>query len=186
MKERLFNGTSRWGRFIFKQLLNGMESSLRYHLNDPQKLVGASGIEAGQTVLEVGCGSGFFTPALSDLVGEQGLVHSIDLHPMSVEATSRKMRGLGKQNVRVSKADAHNTDFPDASFDTIIVYGIVPAPVISEQRLSHEMIRLLKPGGILAIWTAVPFWSPKSLMKAAPFKQGEKRNGVHRLQKALS
>jgi demethylmenaquinone methyltransferase/2-methoxy-6-polyprenyl-1,4-benzoquinol methylase len=183
MKNFLFNGNSRINRFFFKQLINWLESSLRYRFNDPQKLVRASGIQAGQSVLEVGCGSGFFTPALSDIVGEQGFVQSVDLHPVAVEATSQKMQTLGKQNVRVSRADAHETDLPDASFDTIVVYGVVPAPVISETRLGPEMYRLLKPGGTLVVWTLAPFWSPKSIMKAAPFTRCDKHQGVHRLQK---
>lgn len=186
MKKFLFNWTSRINRFVFKQLLSWLESSFRYQFNDPQKLIKASGVQAGQSVLEVGCGSGFFTPALSDIVGGQGLVYSVDLHPAAVEATGQKMQTLGKQNVRVSKADAHETDFPDASFDSILVYGVVPAPVISETRLGHEMYRLLKPGGILAVWTLAPFWSPKSLLKAASFTYCDKQQGVHRLQKAAA
>lgn len=183
MKELLFDGRSQFGRFVFQQLLNGMESSLRYRFSNPQKLVKASGIQTGQTVLEVGCGSGFFTPSLSEIVGEDGIIESIDYHPMAVESTSKKTRLLGKQNVRVSRADAHNTDFPDASFDTVILYGIVPAPVISEKQLGLEIYRLLKPGGILAIWTIAPFWSPKTLMKAAPFNLVNKLHGVYRLHK---
>ncbi len=186
MKELLLNETSRPSQFIFKQLLKGLESSVRYRFSDPKKLVGAAGIQTGQTVLEIGCGSGFFTPALAEVVGEYGLVYSVDLHPVSVEATSRRMRSLGKQNVRVSQADAHHTDFPEALFDAVIVYGVVPAPFISEPRLSQELYRLLKPGGIVAVWTLVPFWSPQTLMQAAPFTLCAQQQRVHRLQKPLS
>lgn len=186
MRELLFNGTSQTNRFVFKHLLNVLESSLRYCFNDPVKLVEASGIQPGQTVLEIGCGSGFFTPALSDRVGIQGLVQAIDFHPVAVDATNQKIRQQGRQNVRVSKADAHETDFPDATFDTIILFGVVPAPVISERRLAVEMHRILKPGGIVAVWTLVPFWSPQTLMKAAPFTLCGKQRRVHRLQKAVA
>ncbi len=186
MKNFLFNGTSWINRFVFKQFLAGLEGSFRYHINNPQKLIKASGVQAGQTVLEVGCGSGFFTPALSDIVGEQGLVQSIDLHPVAVETTDRKMQTLKKHNVRVSKIDAHETGFPDESFDTVLVYGVVPAPVISETRLGQEIYRVLKSGGILVIWTIVPFWSPKPFLKAASFNYCNKQNGVHRLQKAAT
>ncbi len=185
MKVSLLSGTSSLHRFVFKGLLHGLEGSFRYRFNDPHQLVRAAGIKAGQTVLEVGCGSGFFTPALSDAVGEQGLVQSIDLQPLAVEATGQKMVALGKQNVRVSSADAHATEFPDASFDTIVVYGVVPAPFISEERLAREMYRLLKPGGTLAVWTLSPFWSPQALRQAAPFAPGDKRQGVHRLHKTV-
>lgn len=186
MKNFIFNSSSRLNRFFFTQLIAWLESSLRYRFNDPEKLVRDSGIQAGQSVLEVGCGSGFFTPALSDIVGEQGFVQSVDLHPVAVEATEQKMQTLGRQNVRVSRADAHETDLPDASFDTIVVYGVIPAPVISETRLAHEMYRLLKPGGTLAVWTLAPLWSPKSIVRAAPFTYCDKRQSVHRLQKAVA
>jgi demethylmenaquinone methyltransferase/2-methoxy-6-polyprenyl-1,4-benzoquinol methylase len=186
MRELLFNGTSQTNRFVFTQLLKALESRFRYCFNDPVKLVEASGIQIGQTVLEIGCGSGFFTPALSDIVGAQGVVHAIDYHPMGVEATSQKMHRLRKQNVLVSKADAHTTDFPDATFDTIILFGVVPAPVISEKRLAVEMHRILKPGGIVAVWTLAPFWSPKTMMKAAPLTLHGKQRRVHWLQKPVA
>lgn len=183
MKEFLFSGESKTARFVFQRLLNGMDSPFRKRFNDPQRLITASGICAGQTVLEVGCGSGFFTPALSDAVGENGFVQSIDLHPMSVETVSRKMKELGTNSVNVSQADAHQTDFSDASFDAIILYGVVPAPVIAEDRLSVELYRLLKTGGVLAVWTVVPFWYPSAFLKAAPFTHCGKVHGVHRLHK---
>jgi demethylmenaquinone methyltransferase/2-methoxy-6-polyprenyl-1,4-benzoquinol methylase len=183
MRELLFNGTSQTNRFVFKQLLNALESRFRYRFNDPVRLVEASGVQTGQTVLEIGCGSGFFTPALSDIVDEQGVVHAIDYHPMGVEATRQKMRQQGRQNVHVSRADAHETDFPDASFDTIVLFGVVPAPVISEKRLAVEMHRILKPGGIVAVWTLAPFWSPRTIMKAAPFTRCDTQRRVYRLQK---
>ncbi len=184
MRKLFWAAHSRPGRFVFRQVLKGLESSLRYRWNDPRKLVAAAGVQSGQTVLEVGCGSGFFTPALSDNAGERGLVQAIDLHPLAVEATRRKMQALGKQNVLVSKADAHDTGFAEASFDTILLYGVVPAPVICEKRLAHELYRLLKPGGILAVWTIAPFWSPRAFINAAPFQPVGKSQGVHRLQKA--
>lgn len=183
MKAILFNEKSKTARYIFQKLLNGMDSPFRKKINDPQKLIIASGIQPGQTALEVGCGSGYFTPLLSDFLGETGYLHSIDLHPMAVETTRRKMHELGKKNVHVEKVDAHATHFPNNSFDMVVLYGVVPAPVISESTLAKEMFRLLKPGGILAVWTIAPFWSPKALLKSAPFKLIEKKYAVYNLQK---
>jgi demethylmenaquinone methyltransferase/2-methoxy-6-polyprenyl-1,4-benzoquinol methylase len=82
-------------------------------------------------------------------------------------------------------SNAHHTAFPEASFDAVILYGVVPAPFISEQRLSQELYRLLKPGGIVAVWT-LAFWSPQTLMQAAPFTLCAQQQRVHRLQKPLS
>ena len=67
MQKNLFDGKSKMGLFVFKKLLAILESSLRYRFNNPEKLVKASGIKSGQTVLEVRCGSGFFTVSASEM-----------------------------------------------------------------------------------------------------------------------
>jgi len=184
MQEKLFDGKSKMGRFVFKKLLAILESPLRYRFNNPEKLVKASGIKSGQTVLEVGCGSGFFTVSASEMVGDQGLVHAIDLHPMAVRETSKRINDLNITNVKVTKADAHDTGLADASFDLILLYGVIPAPVISLERLSKEIHRLLKPAGILAVWTVSLFWSPKSITKTHLFSYLGKNNGVHQFKRS--
>lgn len=176
-------GSSPLAKYFIGRLLSWMESDRRRAFNDPQSIVGLSGIAAGQRVLEIGCGSGFFTPALSALVGPEGWVDSIDLHPLAVEATTRKARECGLANVRVTRADAHQTGLPEASFDAAVLYGVVPAPVISQPRLALEIHRILRPGGILAIWTAVPFWTPRVFVKTAGFTRVG-AGKVHRLQKS--
>ena len=183
LKEKLFDGKSQVSRFVFKSMLSGLGSPFRKHVNNPEKLVKASGIQAGQTVLEVGCGSGFFTVSVSEAVGEKGSVHAIDLHPVSVEETSKKIQTQALTNVKVSKADAHNTNFADASFDLILLYGVVPAPVISLARLTKEMHRLLKTGGTLAVWTVTPLWSLRAVTKTQLFRYQRKKDGVFQFEK---
>jgi demethylmenaquinone methyltransferase/2-methoxy-6-polyprenyl-1,4-benzoquinol methylase len=184
MQEKLFDGKSKMGRFVFKKLLAILESPIRYRFNNPDKLVKASGIKSGQTVLEVGCGSGFFTVSASDMVGDQGRVYAIDVHPTAVEETAKKIHDRGITNVKVTKADAHDTGLADASFDVILLYGVIPAPVISLERLSKEMQRLLKPEGVLAVWTVSLLWSPKSITTTHLFSYLGKNNGVHQFKRS--
>ena len=182
-KEKLFDGKSRTGRVVFQTLLSGLGSPFRKHVNKPGKLVKASGIRAGQMVLEVGCGSGFFTAAASEAVGEKGWIHAIDLHPLSVEKTSQHIQTQQLTNVTVTQADAHNTHFEDAFFDLILLYGVVPAPVISLPRLAREMHRLLKTGGTLAVWTVTPLWSLRPMTRIQLFRYHRKKDGVFLFEK---
>lgn len=184
MEQKLFDGKSETGNFLFKKMLESLESPLRYRFSNPEKLVRASGVKPGQTVLEVGCGSGFFTPSISKLVGDQGHVHSIDLHPASVEETGRKVRELNLTNVKVSKANAHDTGLDAASVDLILLYGVVPSPVISVERLCEELHHLLKPEGILAVWTISLFWSPRSITQSRLFQHLGKTDGVHQFKRS--
>lgn len=183
LKEKLFDGKSKASRFAFRTMISALESSFRYRLNNPEKLVKASGIQAGQTVLEIGCGSGFFTISASEAVGETGFIHAIDMHPMCIEETSKKIRTSHLTNVGVTRADAHDTHFADAFFDLILLYGVVPAPVISLPRLTMEMYRLLRPRGTLAVWTVTPLWSLRPITKTQLFGYQGKKDGVYRFEK---
>ncbi len=186
MKENILGGKSQLGSFMFQKLLAWMDKPVRYKWGNPNELISAAGIRDGEKVLEIGCGSGFFTPAVAKIVGEKGRVEAIDIHPAAVEVTRRKIESLDIGNVRIRIADSHKTDYGDEEFDTVILYGVVPAPVISERRLGREVHRLLKPGGTLAVWTIAPFWTPKGLLKGAPFLSLGSKNKVHRLRKNKS
>ncbi len=65
----------------------------------------------------------------------------------------------------------------------IILYGVVPAPIIPLMNLSKEMNRILKKGGVCAIWTAVLFWRPKEIIKYGKFVKLKRLYPVFRLQK---
>ncbi len=183
MKNKVLSGESRIGNILFRKMLSWLESPARSGFGDAETLLAASGLKSGQRVLEVGCGSGYFTPIISQLVGKDGSVDAIDMHPAALEVTQKKIEELRLSNARVTGADAHATAFPDESFDAVILFGVVPAPVISEPRLASELHRVLKPGGTLAVWTLSPFWSPRVLMKHAPFGSAGCARKVHRLMK---
>jgi demethylmenaquinone methyltransferase/2-methoxy-6-polyprenyl-1,4-benzoquinol methylase len=183
MKNILFDGNSDTSNKIFGKMLAGLESPMRYRFSRPEKLVRASGIKPGECVLEIGCGSGFFTPTIADMVGDNGQVRAIDLHPVAVAETEAKVNELGLTNVSVTQADAEDTGFPAESFDRVLLYGVVPSPVISVERLTGEIHRLLKPAGILAVWTIAPFWSAQSVTQLGNFYYLDKISGVHQFAK---
>ena len=101
----------------------------------------------------------------------------------AVAETSKKINDLNITNVEVMQANAEDTHLADASFDLVLLYGVIPSPVISLERITKEIHRLLKPGGTLAVWTVAPFWSPKSIVKINRFTHLKKDNGVHRFEK---
>jgi demethylmenaquinone methyltransferase/2-methoxy-6-polyprenyl-1,4-benzoquinol methylase len=164
-------------------MLTGLESPVRYRFSSPEKLVRAAGIEAGQRVLEMGCGSGFFTPSIATMAGENGLVQAIDLQPVAVAETEAKVNKLNLTNVRITQANAEDTGFPAGSFDLVLLYGVVPSPGISVERLTAEIHRLLKSGGTLAVWTLAPFWSSRSITQFGGFDNVGKLSSVYRFQK---
>lgn len=164
-------------------MLKWLDHPKRTKYNNPEKLAKASGIQPGQTVLEIGCGSGFFTSHASKLLGSEGKLYSTDIHSLAVEETQKKVNELGLKNVVVKIDDAMSSSFEDSTFDLVLLYGVVPAPVISMTDISCEIYRVLKPGGVYAIWTMVPFWSPNAALKSASFEKMKRVNGVYRFRK---
>jgi len=140
-------------------------------------------IKPGQTVLEIGCGSGFFTVHAAKMLGEEGMLYSTDIHDVAIEQTQKKVNKFSLKNVIVKKDDAMKSTFADEMFDLVLLYGVVPAPVISMKDISVEIHRLLKPGGIYAICTMVPFWTPNSALKYVAFEKLDNVNGVFILRR---
>jgi ubiquinone/menaquinone biosynthesis C-methylase UbiE len=117
---------------------------------DPGKALREAGLEAGQTVLEVGCGPGFFTVPAARIVGDGGAVVALDVNPVAVEHVRRKIQQAGVANAKVILANAAQTDLPDRSFDLIFVFGFARA-VGGMAAIWPELRRLLKAGGTLSV-----------------------------------
>ena len=104
----------------------------------------ALGAEAGDDVLEVGCGSGWYTRALVRL-GTR--VTATDLSPAYLEQARR----LAPQ-ARFQVEDAQRLSFADESFDRVLLTEViehVPEPA----RAVREAARALRPDGVLALTT---------------------------------
>ncbi|HPA11001.1 MAG TPA: class I SAM-dependent methyltransferase [Treponemataceae bacterium] len=183
LRDVMFSGKSERGNRFFTKMMAFLDSPKRLKYDDPVKLVAASGIREGQRVLEIGCGSGFFTEAASRAVGESGTLVAADLHPVAVETTRKKVIDSGLTNVTVVQDDAMNSSLPDGEFDLILLYGVVPSPVIDPDKLADQMHRILKPGGTCAIWTMVPFWKPLKYCRGGRFTLDGKKDGVFLLRR---
>ena len=183
INELMLDTESEKGRWVYTKILKLLSSPNRKKFDNPEKLVKSSGIQAGQTVLEIGCGSGFFTAEISKVLGENGKLYSTDIHSIATEETQKLIDSLKLKNVTVKKDDALNSSFEDSVFDAVLLYGVIPSPVIPVEDISKEIFRLLKPGGIYAVWTKVPFWSPKVIQKSGYFINMEKVRGIFRFYK---
>ncbi len=175
-------GQTRIGRFFMRNMAAIMESRLRYKFFEPQKILDGAGIKKGMKVLEIGCGTGFFTIMASKMIGENGLLISMDMSPLSVDMVTKKVEKANINNVKVIKGNALDTNLEEASLDKIFIFGVIPAPMLPMDRLLSEMHRILKPNGIMAVWP--PSWVHHSIVKSGRFKYINKQNNVRNYQRA--
>lgn len=170
---------SKAGGMIIRGLASVMESPLRYRLFPPSKILAGASIETGQSVLEIGCGTGYFTLPAAEVIGESGHLVSVDILSDSVALVAQKIGKADLKNVRVLQADATNTGLGRGSFDLVLLFGVIPAPMIPLNELLAEIHRLLKTDGRLAVWPHVPRWLPGAVTKSGLFTYSAKENGVH-------
>jgi len=171
------------GKPFIRFMAKAMESRFRYRFFNPIKILqGVDNLEE-KSVLEIGCGTGFFTVPAAGFIGNQGNLLAMDILSESVEFVSRKVQDAKLQNVRVIKGDALNTKLKSESFDTVILFGVIPAPMLPLTPILTEMHRILKPEGILAVWPPVPGLFPRSILKSGLFSLANKRNGVNNFRR---
>jgi len=100
------------------------------------------------TVLEVGCGTGFFLLNLAQ-AGFIGQAHCTDISPGMVAQCVENGRRLGIE-VRGEVADAEALPYPDNTFDLVLGHAVIHhLPDLTSA--FAEFRRVLKPGGRLVI-----------------------------------
>ena len=120
-----------------------------------RRLVELARIPNGARVLDVATGRGAVLFPAAEAVGSQGHVTGIDLSNEMVKETGREIERRALQNVNVQIMDAEHLEFPDGSFDIVFCsFAIFFFPQL--ERALSEMIRVLRPGGRLAVST----WGP--------------------------
>ena len=177
-------GSSRFLNCLFKFGGLAMESRLRRLLTNPEKLLHAAGIGQGQVVLEVGCGTGYFTLPAADMIGDAGRLIAMD--PMSdfADRVEKKASDAGLANVEVVRRDALNTQLDEASIDIALLFGVIPFPTLPLDRLLPEMHRILKEDGILAVWLfPTSAGVPAGILRSGLFSDIGKLNGVYRYRR---
>jgi phosphatidylethanolamine/phosphatidyl-N-methylethanolamine N-methyltransferase len=103
-------------------------------------------IPPGSQVLEVGVGTGLSL----DAYPQHAEVVGIDLAPEMLEKAEEKVRRHGWRHIKLLEMDALHLKFPADSFDFVTAFHVVSV-VPDARRLMGEILRVLRPGGTLAI-----------------------------------
>jgi ubiquinone/menaquinone biosynthesis C-methylase UbiE len=116
---------------------------LRRLIRSPARTVEKMGLARADRVLEIGCGPGYFSPAVAAAVPDGSLV-LFDLQEAMLELARKRLSAF--VNIQFTQGDASALPFPDASFDAallVLVLGEIP----DRERCIAEVVRVLRPGG---------------------------------------
>jgi ubiquinone/menaquinone biosynthesis C-methylase UbiE len=112
-----------------------------------KKSIARLDIQPGESILEVGCGTGVFLPGLAALAGERGRVVGLDQNVALLDDARRRLAGQAlADRVELVDGDAMALPFADATFDAahcerVLMHVVDPAVAV------REMVRVVRPGG---------------------------------------
>lgn len=137
-------GVVRWAArydLLMWLLTLGRERSFRERLLRPARL------QEGESVLDVGCGTGSLALVAKRQVGTLGEVHGIDASPEMIARALAKARRTGiDATFEVASADA--LPYPDERFDVVLSTVMLHhLPKTVRVAAMHEMKRVLRPAG---------------------------------------
>jgi ubiquinone/menaquinone biosynthesis C-methylase UbiE len=125
---------------------------------------------AGERVLELGPGTGYYT---LDVAGQVERLDIFDLQQEMLDHTMRRSREAGIDNVVPQQGDARSLPFEDASFDgayLVTVLGEIP----DQQAAVEELARVLRPGGRVVFGESVvdPHYVRESVLRERAGRAG--------------
>jgi ubiquinone/menaquinone biosynthesis C-methylase UbiE len=117
-------------------------------------------VKPGDSVLDVGCGSGSLTLTAQSFVGAGGKVHGIDASPEMIDV-ARKKASRRRLRVEFDLGLIEQLSFAASTFDVVISrLAIHHLPDDLKRKGFAEMLRVLKPGGRLLIADFTPPKNP--------------------------
>ena len=127
-----------------------LERAERASEEQPQLAIDALGIEPGQTVADLGAGSGYYSFRIAPLVGPTGKVLAIDIEPAMLEAVAQRAHREHVGNVATVRSSAQDPHLAPGSVDLLFMVD-----VYHELEYPYEMMTrvraALKPGGRVAL-----------------------------------
>ncbi len=120
-----------------------------------RKAVQALNLQPGDTVVEVGCGTGLNFPLLEEAVGPTGKIIGVDLTDAMLVQARQRVQAHGWQNVRLEQTDAAAFEFPPDLDGVLSTFALSLVPGFDQ--VIPNGCKALKPG---KRWVVADFKMP--------------------------
>ncbi len=137
----------------------------------PAKLVELLKIKSGDTIADIGAGSGYYTFRLSPLAGPKGRIYAVDVQPEMLALIRQRMKAKGLTNIEPVRGTQTDPKLPANSIDMVLLVDVYHE-FTHPWEMTEKMVAALKPGGRLV------FVEFRSEDPKVPIKE------VHKMSKA--
>ena len=136
-----------------------LDNRFRKWLQDPQKIVGPY-IKEGMTVLDLGCGPGFFSLDMAQMVGKSGRVIAVDLQEGMLQKLRDKIQGTEhERRITLHKCEENKIGVSEEIDFVLAFYMVHEVP--NQEEFFNEIGVILKPKGQVLV-VEPPFHISKS------------------------
>lgn len=128
---------------------------------------------AGESILDLGCGSGNIAFAIAERVGPDGSIVGVDIARQMIAYCNKKLKDTHFTNLTFEYGDAEQLDYPPNHFDRIYASAILPWLINPQAALRH-WFEFLKPGG----WIGLTVWPSNSFVWGDGERQALRKYGI--------
>ena len=125
-----------------------------FQLIDAEKVLEELHLKKGNTFLDMACGQGEYAIEFSKILGEEGLIYAVDLWNENIVQLKKAISAAGIKNIKAIVADVSKVMPIDNDRVDVCLMAAVLHDLILEKAADDaikEVVRVLKPNGILAI-----------------------------------
>jgi len=128
------------------------------------------GIEAGQSILDFGCGAGHYTIPVAKAVGERGIVYALDMDRTELSRLTKEANSEGINNIRpVQASSVRAVGLEEGSIDVALLFDVLHYMAADDRNaLYDEIHRILKGDGRLLVYpkhvkSDQPLWNLRDM-----------------------
>jgi SAM-dependent methyltransferase len=118
-----------------------------------ESTINSADLTTGETVLDLGTGTGAVAEKVAATVGPSGAVVALDISPEMLALVRQRVSRLGLDNVTVREGRAEEIPADDDTFDVVLA-SLSMMYVLDREKAAREIARVLKPGGrfVASVW----------------------------------
>ena len=145
----IWQGLTQKGTVFPHQLAFTLLIPLRNLALSPRQVVARLHLLPQHRVLEMGCGAGYFSPALAQAVPQGELVLA-DIQPQMLAYAQKRLAKRAIGNAQFYLCQGTPFTLPSRSFDRIVLIAVL-GEIADPAAYLQEFRRLLRPDGIVSI-----------------------------------
>ena len=106
--------------------INRFEVESREIFASRKAVTKALGLKSGDSVADIGAGTGLFLPLFAEAVGDKGRVHAVDISERFIGHLKQRVKKLGLGNVEVVRCSEDSVELKENSIDVAFVCDNLP------------------------------------------------------------